>query len=750
MKRHWWTRLAPLLLLGSLCSPAVAYHPPAALPEPAEILTPPVLEDSIREARKTDPSLYLVGCGIHDITGPAAEVTMGGFAVSEQKTSGIAMRLWSRAFIAGDGKNRVAFVSADTWALDIGAMQEILRLISKDPELAPFYSEKNVCVSATHTHSAVGGFSHYFLYNVPNKGFIKDSFFAVTRGVVESIRKAHRNLEIGRIRISEGSLDNAGWNRAEGAYNNNPQWEREEYATRTDDSMVLLKFEGKSGTPLGMVNWYAVHPDTVGPENTLINGDSKGHASWMVERRFGTDYQRSKTFVAAFAQANSGDNTPNVPFTEKFGSAETAAAVLGISVAEAKAFGFPIHQAYGEPDITKNPILAHLANRQADMALSLFDSAERLLVGPIDSRQRYRDFSTIVIAETGEKTCAAGMGASYSSGSPADNPSPYPLFPDGITNEELQKDENLKLRMLKWLLGGIIAIPWPEAADDSYLECQAPKPVILPTGLASLNFGDIPMTPQVLPVQVLRIGDFGLTALPFEITSMAGRRLKETARDRMPGNDPVVALSCLANGYASYMATFEEYQKQSYAAGGTFFGPHQLAACRQETGRLWEAMEAGISVENDILPEDLSENQHNFTTGVVLDDKPLFDAYGDVEVDVKSDYQRGDLVSATFWGGHPRNTLTTMMDREKMELFPFAVVEMKTDRGWIPVRHDWDPDTFFEWKRSGISWSKCTIGWNTKTAEPGTYRLRIRGHEKSGWSGRISPYEGISSPFILR
>jgi hypothetical protein len=40
--------------------------------------------------------MYLVGVGMSDITGPAAEVTMGGFAVSDQKTTGISTRLCQR------------------------------------------------------------------------------------------------------------------------------------------------------------------------------------------------------------------------------------------------------------------------------------------------------------------------------------------------------------------------------------------------------------------------------------------------------------------------------------------------------------------------------------------------------------------------------------------------------------------------------------------------------------------------------
>src|SRR5205814_4787529 len=67
-----------------------------------------------RMARSTQAGAeYLVGAGIYDITGPAAEIVMMGYAVSTQKTSGIHMRLRSRAFIIGDGKKRVVFVSAE-------------------------------------------------------------------------------------------------------------------------------------------------------------------------------------------------------------------------------------------------------------------------------------------------------------------------------------------------------------------------------------------------------------------------------------------------------------------------------------------------------------------------------------------------------------------------------------------------------------------------------------------------------------
>ena len=51
------------------------------------------------------PADYLIGAGIYDITGPPAEIVMMGYAVPTQKTSGIHLRLRSRAFIVGDAES---------------------------------------------------------------------------------------------------------------------------------------------------------------------------------------------------------------------------------------------------------------------------------------------------------------------------------------------------------------------------------------------------------------------------------------------------------------------------------------------------------------------------------------------------------------------------------------------------------------------------------------------------------------------
>ena len=59
-------------------------------------------------------SKYLIGLGSYDITGPAADVNMMGYANTEQIASGVHIRLRARTFIVAEPQgNRVVFVNLD-------------------------------------------------------------------------------------------------------------------------------------------------------------------------------------------------------------------------------------------------------------------------------------------------------------------------------------------------------------------------------------------------------------------------------------------------------------------------------------------------------------------------------------------------------------------------------------------------------------------------------------------------------------
>ncbi|PKL40636.1 MAG: alkaline ceramidase [Spirochaetae bacterium HGW-Spirochaetae-1] len=695
---------------------------------------------------------YMVGTGIFDITGPAAEVVMGGYAIEDQKTEGISTRLWSRAYIINDGTTSVVFVSADTWMIDLGVKLEVAKKIAADSELSQYYNEKNILISATHTHNSVSGASWYFLYNATQKGFLKDTMFATVEGIYESIKRAHNNIKPSYIYVNRGIIPNAGWSRDTLAYNNNPSEERALYDFNTDKEMILLKFVGTDGTERGMINWYAVHPDCIGPENKLISGDSKGLSSYLFEKDKGTNYLSGDTFIAAFAQSNSGDVTPNVPFTEFLGSAEEAAAELGWTLEEAEDFGFPFYQAYKEPRIENNPILNVIVERQYTMAKHLYNTATEKVTGPLAFRHEYVDFRSLYVTEAGRTTCAGGMGASYSAGSPADNPSPSPLYPLHITVNSPSWQDEYSTDVINGFVGTLIGVFWTESADPAYKECHYPKPVILPVGAMGINFDpEVDMIPQILPIQVLKIGSVAISALPFEITSMAGRRLKATALEKLQSAGVKYSVvSGLANAYASYMATWEEYQIQSYAAAGTWFGPNQLKACQQEIRKLADAIVSGSPVEPGPTPMDLSNSQWNFSSGVFFDDKELFTDWGDPVKEPNSTYKVGDTIAVTFWGGHPRSTLNYFIKQKKHAIYPFGIIEKYENGQWKQVYFDWDPQVEYHWKRDSVACNHCTVTWYTKGAAPGTYRIVQQGHQESGWTHIIRPYKNNTRSFTLQ
>lgn len=49
--------------------------------------------------------------------------------------------------------------------------------------------------------------------------------------------------------------------------------------------MVQLKFQSESGTPLGVISWYAVHATSMNNSNRLVSSDNMGYASVLFEQK---------------------------------------------------------------------------------------------------------------------------------------------------------------------------------------------------------------------------------------------------------------------------------------------------------------------------------------------------------------------------------------------------------------------------------------------------------------------------------
>lgn len=108
--------------------------------------------------------------------------------------------------------------------------------------------------------------------------------------------------------MEDGSI-----NRSQFAYLNNPESERAQYDADTDKTLTLLRFQRASDAKnIGALTWFAVHPTSMLGNNTHAAGDNKGVAAWMLEGSLADDDSAAEGFVAAFAQANHADTSPNV------------------------------------------------------------------------------------------------------------------------------------------------------------------------------------------------------------------------------------------------------------------------------------------------------------------------------------------------------------------------------------------------------------------------------------------------------
>ncbi|KAL3662398.1 Neutral ceramidase [Phytophthora oleae] len=269
---------------------------------------------------------------------------------------------------------------------------------------------------------------------------------------------------------------------------------------------------------------------------------------------------------------------------------------------------------------------------------------------------------------------------------------------------------------------GTIIKPTPQWVQD----CQnANKVPLLAVGLME----PVPWVPNILPVQVVKIGQFALAVTNFETTTMAGRRIRSTVKTALAGAGVTeVGLAAVSNAYAQYMTTKEEYLTQNYEGASTLFGPNQLAAVQQELARV------AASVADSSMPLDMGP------TPLQIDRSSL------ITLQTPSgSYAVGSVASAVFAGAHPKNALTLVSS--------FCDVQKLSSNGaYATVLTDSHWDLRYHWERYLIVESKNTCEWNIRaggrTSVAGTYRFVHRGYSKN-LLGALTAYEGTSNTFTV-
>ncbi|KAM6964436.1 neutral ceramidase isoform 1-T2 [Tautogolabrus adspersus] len=671
---------------------------------------------------------YLIGVGRADCTGPPAEIPLMGYANPQQNAAGIHTRLFSRAFIIDDGRKRVVFVTADVGMISQRLRLEVLQALQL--KYGDLYGQDNVVLSGTHTHCGLGGYFQYTLFMMSSKGYIKASVEPIVNGIVKSIDIAHSNMRPGRIYRSIGELDDSSLNRSPHSYMNNPEDERHRYKWNTDKQVVVLKFTDLDGDGIGMLSWFAVHAVSMNYTNLMVSSDNMGYASYLLEQdKNPGELPGQGGFVAGFSSSNLGDVSPNTkgPHCVNTG---LPCDYLNSSCPDGgtklcKAFG------PGEDMFDSTRIIGENIYKKAK---ELYANAAVEVTGLLHSAHQWVNMTDVTVQINNThtvRTCKPALGHSFAAGTT-----------DGGGD-------------LNFTQGAVEGDPFWDGIRDALLgepsnetqDCHYPKPILFSTG--EMNW-PLPWHPQIVDVQIITIGSVAIVAVPGEMTTMSGRRLREAVKQELQSEgafrDVAVVIAGLSNIYTHYITTFEEYQVQRYEGASTIYGPHTLSAYLQQYRGLARAIAQDRVLELPVGPEPpFFQKLFNLLSAAPVDRKPENSSFGDVLQQVYPVYRQGDVVSVTFVAGNPRHSGDI---RDKT----FVTVELYDNRtnSWEVIYNDASWETRFQWLKGSNRQSNSTVEWHIpQTAPSGSYRIKHFGHYKQlkGLRPVITPYEGTSDVF---
>lgn len=518
--------------------------------------------------------MYRAGFGRADMTVYEPGMVMQGWASQDNRITGIGTRLFARALVVehdGPSNQKLAFVCADLNTISTALRAGVIAALGRE-HAGRGLGAHNVMLTATHTHSGPSGYSQYAMYNAANFGFSPYVWSGLVDAIVAAIAAADDALEPATLRLGEAEIpedEPVGFNRSIASYLRNGDVSSDATVTSAVDrrSVTLRVDRTVGGETLGIVNWLGVHASNVHGDQTLLHGDNKGLAALQMEREARDDPGFAPGFVAIFAQAAAGDVQPNFRVDARRGLLVGA------------------HDEDHASAAANAAIQVRWARVGAIAARSSAPLAGRIRVRTMTADLGAVEVDADLAGRRGVRTQPAQLGLGQAAGNP-EGPGPLlraagllrgyaslhrALVPRGDAKPHfLEVGRGLEGRVL-----GLLPTRWAMP----FVARFEPMIAFLHAADQAGELAAGPWVPNVLPLQLAELGDLAILALPVELTVTAARRLRATVATELAARPPrMIVIQGYANAYAGYLCTHEEYQRQAYEAGATYFGAHSLAA----------------------------------------------------------------------------------------------------------------------------------------------------------------------------
>lgn len=475
---------------------------------------------------------------------------MMGFGQAHNVVQSQTTPLYARAAAFTDEQQKTFIFINVELAFATIAVKEALteKLQSELPSLN--LSLASIMLTSQHTHSAPGGYTHYPFYNFTIPGFQPELFSNIVSACVDAAKEAIDSQAASRI--SWGSYDippeqNIAFNRSMKAYVRNPEAKTQNSNEAVNREMQGLNIYDLQGNLRAHLNWFGVHATSISSYNTQIHHDNKGVAAATLESK--------KNIFAIFAQEAAGDVSPNFVWDKKL-----------------KRMRGPTEDQYKNASIN--------GTLQAEAAEKIQDNIS--VSGNISCSHAYFDVSV--------KAAKAAHGLGFFKGTLEGPGLPEFLSPVlkliANTSKELRLLFNPEKHvafyhahgnkhiLLDNRFGTIFGFPknWWK---------KLPIPANGATGelfpqLRNGALETLPWVPEILPFQIVHLGNVTIVGIAGEITTVASARLKAAMSKKFPAQ--IIIISSYANAYMGYITTPEEYDEQCYEGGHCIHGRRSLNA----------------------------------------------------------------------------------------------------------------------------------------------------------------------------
>ena len=655
------------------------------------------------------PGGLRAGFGTRDITPPPG-VGMSAFSADSRQAVGFRQRLYARAIVFEDESGeRVALVVADLGMVSLVLHRRVAdRTLRSGTEIGA----DRLLLSATHTHSGPGNFFAADGYNTNAGRFV--GFDAVVTdflidGIAGAIEDAASDLQPAQAGWRFEPVWDFTFNRSYEAYERNtsprvtvnPAAARRSDQQAVDSTFALLRVDRcdqqwENCAPRGAYGVFPIHSSNIPASNNLFDSDIHGVIARTVESHIRAVRSGGASSTAAGATAGSG---------AYFLLAQGAHGDVGANLRDpvpCRLYRFLPERRPAGPRTLPAPEAWRAPMSEVESCLD-------------DTRIEVDSFATALGARATEIYDRAAttlssdlsVGRAFASVDLRTYTGPYQIcWPprmgaSGVGGAEKGYIRTWKHRVffinMNFDEGGSAARETPDG-------CFGHKKVQLGVLIKEYTL------PQVLQLGVYKLGDVLLGSVPAEPTTEVGALIRETLLRSAPAGVARTLAVSLSNGYASYVASAEEYEAQYYEGGSTLYGPNTAEMLAYELGELATSLRSGnptVAV-GSVLAFHTESPTHFWTPRPIPAGfrREVFDmACGAEEVRVRwTDLRPGTLIPADA---------------------PIVQIERESAGQWAFVADDANPAVqvrAVEGRGEGYLWE---ARWVPRSVPAGSYRLRL-------------------------